>query len=64
MRGFWLGQWNEREGRSEVSPRTLRLTHLQARLAMYATLGAMAAGGTCWPRLTGSLPWRITGETL
>ena len=45
MCGFWLGQWNEREGRSEVSPRTLRLTHHQARLAMYATLGAMAAGG-------------------
>jgi len=33
LRGFWMGQWNEREGRSE------------ARLAMYATLGAMAAGG-------------------
>ena len=33
LRGFWMGQWNERQGRSE------------ARMSMYTELGKLAHQG-------------------
>ena len=55
LRGFWMGQWNERQGKSEARfanenqsrlPVALNTFQLLARMSMMAALGQLAKDGS------------------
>ena len=52
LRGFWMGQWNERQGKSEArfanenQSSGFHTSQLFARMAMMAALGQLAKDGS------------------